>query len=391
MAKTLTARTIETAKPAAARYELPDGGCRGLRVVVQPTGVKSWAVRYRHNGRTAKFTLGGFPAVPLAEARKLAAAAMAQVAQGIDPGAERKEAKAADRKRDDTVERLASAFLSHYAKRVRAPTWAQAESIFRREVLPRWRGRLVGDITRKDAKELLRTIGETRPIAANRAQAYLSRFFRWLMSEDYIAASPVIGIERAKETTRDRFLSDLEIRTFWAATNELPTPLGAIYKLLLLSGARCQEICGLKWKELNPAKGEWLLPADRSKTKVANLLPLGPTAWSIIETQPQNGSEYVFGRARINLYRSKEKLDAAMQVKDWVNHDLRRTARSLMSRARINSEVAERMIGHLPPGIIRVYDVHDYLNEKRDGFARLEREIDLIINPPAADVIAFRA
>jgi integrase len=317
---------------------------------------------------------------------------MAQVAQGIDPGAERKEAKAADRKRDDTVERLASAFLSHYAKRVRAPTWAQAESIFRREVLPRWRERLVGDIDRKDVKELLRTIGETRPIAANRAQAYLSRFFRWLMNEDYIAGSPVIGIERAKETARDRALSDHEIRTFWAATNELPAPFGAVYKLLLLTGARCQEICGLRWSEIDLTQKVWLLPAARSKTKVANLLPLGPMAWSIIEAQPRNGSEYVFGRQRTNLYRIKEKLDAAMQPQaPWVTHDLRRSARSLMARARDDSEIAERMIGHLPHGIVRVYNVFDYTDEKRDGFTRLEREIDLIINPPAADVIAFRA
>src|SRR6516165_2395964 len=100
MAKTLTTKSIEAARPAAARYELPDGGCRGLYFITQPSGIKSWAVRFRLNGKTAKLTLGQFPAVSLAEARKLAATAMEQVARGIDPGAAEREAKAADRGRD---------------------------------------------------------------------------------------------------------------------------------------------------------------------------------------------------------------------------------------------------------------------------------------------------
>src|SRR5262249_28793899 len=215
-------------------------------------------------------------------------------------------------------------------------------------------------------------------------------FFRWLVGEDYITASPVIEIERAKETARDRALSDHEIQAFWAATDTLPKPFGDIYRLLLLSGARCEETSGLKWSERDLAQKVWLLPAARSKTKLANLLPLGPTAWSIIEAQPRNG-EYVFGRQRMNLYRIKEKLDAAMQLETpWITHDLRRVARSLMARASIDSEIAERMIGHAARGIVRVYNVYDYTDEKRDGFAKLEREIDLIINPAAADVIMLR-
>src|SRR5262245_57240492 len=115
MARTLTTKSIEAAKPAAARYELPDGGCRGLYLVAQPSGIKSWACRFRLNGKTSKFTLGQFPAVSLAEARKLAATAMEQVARGIDPAAEKREAKAIDRGRD-TVARLAALFIEQHAK-----------------------------------------------------------------------------------------------------------------------------------------------------------------------------------------------------------------------------------------------------------------------------------
>jgi integrase len=276
--------------------------------------------------------------------------------------------------------------------RARATTWAQAEGIFRRDVLPRWRGRLVADITRKDVRELLREIATSRPILANRAQAFLSRFFRWLVHEDYIGANPVTEIElSAKENVRDRALSDDEIRRFWMATAQLPAPFGDIYRLLLLSGARRQEVAEMQWREIDAKQRVWLLPAQRSKTKVAHILPLGPLAWEIIEAQPRNGSDYVFGCRRVGFSHQKLKLDAAMQTNEpWINHDLRRTARSLMARARVDSETAERMIGHLPRGLIRTYDVYDRVTEKRDGFAKLEREIDLILNPAPAAVVAFR-
>ena len=147
----------------------------------------------------------------------------------------------------------------------------------------------------------------------------------------------------------------------------------------------------MQWRELDLAQRVWLLPAARSKTKVPHILPLSPMAWEIIEAQPRNGSDYVFGRRRAGFSHQKLKLDAVMQTNEpWVNHDLRRTARSLMSRARINTDTAELMIGHLPRGLVRTYDVYDHVPEKREGFARLEREIDLILNPPTAGVVAFR-
>src|SRR5262245_2429242 len=391
MAKKLTDIGIRNLKPAAARREISDGGT-GLYLVLQPNGKRSWAVRYRFHGAPRKLTLGSMPPVMLAEARKLASEALYGLGQDIDPAAIKQQSKLATAERaQDAVERLIEVYLGQYAKRARPAPWAQASGIFRRAVLPRWGGRLVTEITRKDVRELIRAIAIDRPIMANRAQAYLSRFFRWLMNEDYITGSPAVGIEHpAKENARDRALSDPEIRKFWAATHALPKPFGDIYKVLLLSGARRQEVAEMEWRELDLAQKTWKLPAQRSKSRISHILPLGPMAWDIIAAQPRSG-DHVFGRARRGFSHQKVRLDAAMQTNEpWRSHDLRRTARSLMARARIDSEVAERMIGHLPRGLIRTYNVFDYIDAKRDGFTRLEREIDLIVNPPAADVIAFR-
>jgi integrase len=390
MARTLTTRSIEAAKPAATRYELPDGGCRGLYLITQPSGIKSWACRFRLNGKSQKLTLGQFPTVSLAKARKLAASAMEQLARGIDPAAERREARSADR-HQDTVERLAILFIEQHAKRkTRVASWKAVEGTFRREVLPVWGSRPIADIRRRDVADLVNAVAMTRPIMANRMLAHLSRFFRWCVARDWLSGSPCVGVERpAPETVRSRCLTDDEVRRFWSATDTLPKPFGDIYRLLLLSAARKQEIGGMRWAELDIARRLWVLPAARNKAGVDLVRPLGPQAWAIITAQPRS-SDFVFGRNRSGLAHLKPQLDRAMQIPAWRNHDLRRVGRSLLARGRVNSDVAEMLLGHLLPGLRKTYDVHGYLDEKRAAYETLEREIDLIVNPPDAAVLPFR-
>jgi integrase len=391
MAKTLTARSIETAKPLAVRQEIPDGGCRGLFLVVQPSGQRSWAVRFRIDGRTAKHTLGGWPAVSLAEARHLAAAAMEQVAKGTDPRDEKRKARAeaAERGRD-TVARLAALFLEQHARRKTRPnSWQQAEGLFRREIVPAWGNRPITDIRKRDVVDLVEAVAVTRPVMANRLLTCLSRFFRWCANRDVIAGSPCVGVERpAPEPVRDRCLSDDEVRSFWTATGSLPAHVGDVFRLLLLSGARAREISNLRWTELNFANRIWTLPEARNKAKVDLDRPLGPLAWEILAAQPRV-SEFVFGRCR-GLNHMKQRLDQVMRVQDWRIHDLRRVARSLLSRGRVQSDIAELCLGHLLAGMRKVYDRHGYVDEKRAAYELLEREIELIVNPPEAAVIPFR-
>ena len=233
MAK-LTDISVRNLKPANVRREVPDAGCRGLYLVIQASGKKSWAVRYRLHSVPKKLTLGSCPPIGLADARAQAAAALAKVAGGGNPGAEKRLMKAAAVDRaGDTVERLVELYLDQHARRkTRESSWRHVQGTFRREVLPLWRGRLVADIGRRDVREVIRAIAATRPIMSNRALAHLSRFFKWLASEDDIAASPCVGIERpARENVRDRALSDEEVRQLWQATDTLPAPWGDVYKM----------------------------------------------------------------------------------------------------------------------------------------------------------------
>jgi hypothetical protein len=171
MARGLTALRVERAKPdARKRIEIPDHGKPGLYLIVQSNGKKSWAVRYRRHGdkKTRKYTLPGFPS--LAAARKLAQAALDEVAAGGDPAAEKKARMAAALHGSDNVADVFQEFLIKHVRRkdgrpIRESTKRQTAMLlgFRRDpdkpaawirtgggVLTRWQGRAVRSITRQD-------------------------------------------------------------------------------------------------------------------------------------------------------------------------------------------------------------------------------------------------
>ena len=246
MAKKLTARQVETVRPGTVRREISDGGS-GLWLIIQPgSGSRSWACRFRFNGKPVKLTLGSYPKLSLAEARRDAGIALANVAAGINPVAERRQAQieAGERARD-TVAYWAKVFLEQHARaKTRHQSWRASERTFRRYVVPRLGGKLVHEVRRKDVIALVHDIALTAPVQANRSLAHLSRFFRWLLNRDVIDSSPCLAIERpTRETPRERLLSDDEVRRLWIAAGQvpaMPAPYGDIYKLLLLSGARRQ-------------------------------------------------------------------------------------------------------------------------------------------------------
>src|SRR5262249_31859372 len=235
MARALTAKSVENVKPFAQTREIPDGACRGLYLLVHPTGRKSWAVRYRFQGRTRKLTLDS--GLTLAEARTAAAKALQELARGNDPAVlkfdaqEKAEKAAADRQRD-TVEQLAEQFIERYAKKnTRPKSWAQTEHVFHNIVLPVWRGRTVHDIKRRDVIDLVEDVATNRPTMATRALAHLSKFSNWLCERDVIPASPTAKIKPpAKEHARDRALSDDEIKALWAACETIGGAAGPAIK-----------------------------------------------------------------------------------------------------------------------------------------------------------------
>jgi integrase len=400
----LTAKSVENVKPGAARREVPDSGCRGLYLVVQPTGRKSWAVRYRYAGTPKKLTLDG--ALTLAAARKAATDALHELAQGRDPAALKFEARASAERATaaraaDTVEQWVAHFIERHAKKkTRENSWRQAVHVFDDIVLPAWRGRIVHDIKRRDIIELIESVAEDRPIMANRAHAHVSKFFNWLCERDVIAASPCAGVKRpSAENARDRILSDDEIKALWLACGDIGDPAGACIKVLLLTGQRRSEVAGMRRGEIN---GDvWTLAPERTKNKQRHDVPLAAQALAIIEGMPAiAGGDYVFttsGWAPLGQFdRTKRELDAHMKPKTpWVLHDLRRAVASGMAKLGVRLPVIEKCLNHSGGsfrGIVGVYQRHDFAAEKRHALQAWADHVDALVRgEPAGKVVSLRS
>jgi len=198
MAKALTASSIEKLRPAGARREIPDGLLAGLYLVIQPSGAKSWAVRYRFAGQPRKLTLGSVPAIDLSSARQLARRALITVAEGRDPCQEKKAAKRSSVARSqDRFDKIADDFIERYAKaNTRESTWRETERLLRKDVVPAWKGRGIREITRRDVIELLDSkVDAGSPIMANRLLAAVRRLFGWCTERGIIEASPCMGVK----------------------------------------------------------------------------------------------------------------------------------------------------------------------------------------------------
>ncbi len=411
MATKLTTIAVDNAKPRRVdgervRTEIPDRGCPGLFLIVQPSGAKSWALRYRVGGKSRKLTLGtvagadGTLGLTLAAARAAAAQAQHRITLGNDPAAEKRATRAERPPAPaDSVEAAVARFIELHTRRKTRPASQRAtESIFRRLVLPAWRGRSIHDIRRRDVIALVEAVAANNgPIMANRSLAAVSKFFNWLVARDEIASSPASGVERpGVETQRDRILDDSEIRALWLASGDPEIGLaGPLVRMLLLTGARRGEVAGLRWSEINDATRVWTLPAARSKNKRKHEVPLAPQAWDIISALPRRG-DYVFavGAGHIdNLNRIKADLDGKLQfAAPWVLHDIRRSVASGLQRLGVPAEVIETALNHrsgIFRGMTGIYQRHDFAGEKLIALAKWADHLERLAGGNPATVVQF--
>jgi integrase len=390
MNKVLTDIAIRNMKPGVNRREVPDAGARGLYVVIQPSGLKSFAVRYRFAGMPRKLTLQA--GITLSAARKATADALYEVEQGRDPSTAKRQAKQVRRAAaENTFRAVAEEYFRREGGRLR--TGASRKNDLERLVYPTLGARPITDIRRSDIIRLLDKVEEGKPLGikggptqADRTLAYIRKIMNWHATRSDDFRSPIVrGMARvkAKERARERTLTDDEIRAVWKTAEKTDGPFGSYVQFLLLTAARRSEVSDMVRGELDGI--DWTLPAERNKTKVDLVRPLSAAALDVLSKVPKlAGCEFVFstdGKNPISGFtRFKENFDKACGVTGWTLHDLRRTARSLMSRAGVNSDHAERCLGHVIAGVRGTYDRHEYHAEKQHAFATLASQIDRIVN-----------
>jgi integrase len=390
----LTAAFVKTAKAedGAERTVYWDSEMSGFGVMVMATGHKSFVAQYRSHGRSRRFTIGSAARIDLDTARKRARQIFGAVAHGSDPVADKRREAEADR---HSLKAVCENYLAREGGKLR--TTEERRATLARLVYPRLGARQVDDIRRLDIVRLLDDIEDTRgPAMADQVLAILRRVFNWHAIRDDDFRSPIVrGMNRrdAEAHIRERVLSDAELASVWKAAGTYLGPWRQFVRFLLLTACRRTEASEMRWDELS---GDlWNLPRQRVKTDTDVSLPLSTAAMKVLDEVPRiEGCPFVFstdGRSPISGFSTfKLKFDAACGVAGWRLHDLRRTARSLLSRAGISPDVGERCLGHRIAGIRGVYDQHSYISEMRHAFEALAAQIDRVVNPPAANVVALR-
>ncbi len=219
---------------------------------------------YRVHRRLRRWTLGTYPTLSLADARDQARVGLREVALGRDPALAKREARAAE-----TVDDLVTLYITKYAQ-PRKRSWKEDRRLLTKHVLPAWRHRAVGDIRRRDVREVIGMVAAAgAPTTANRLRAVLHKMFAFAIDEELVETNPVTSVPRpAPERRRDRVLTDDELRQLWQNLEAEPPAIAAVFRLRLLTAQRGGEVLELRWGDLDPAGAWWTIPGAASKNGI---------------------------------------------------------------------------------------------------------------------------
>ncbi len=437
MAK-LTSAAVERYRPTAKRREIRDDGAQGLYLVIQSSGAKSWALRFRRpGGAPAKLTLGtvdlsgrelegqpeiGMP-LSLPAARQLAAEVHRRRALGHDVIADHAAAK--HRHRSEVAEGAANTFgalvrrfIDEHARPktrrwrdtarllgLRYPKGEGEPSVIKGGLAERWADKPVREIDAHDvwsaiekrvawasrvSSDALMDPGSTRSRALLSA---LSTAFGWFAEHRLVDSNPCTSVHRPDAPrARDRVLSDPEIVKFWAACDEaVGEPFGQLLKLLLLTGSRLNEVTGMRRVELSEDGQTWTIPSGRTKNHRVHIVPLAPLARDILKSVKPIAGDLVFtttgGRTPVCVgSKIKNRLDAAMAIPPWQLHDLRRSAATGMAELGIAPHIVEAALNHISgakAGVAGTYNRAAYAPEKKIALERWAAHVQSLVSGSA--------
>jgi integrase len=426
MKKKLTVRGINALKPAdpakpfvvwgedfdpAVRYDIWDTEVSNFGVRVTDTGKISFNVMRRIGSKgspvrrvVAEHRCGAeYAEGLLTQAREDARRVVRDMASGIDPKAkaerERESARTAAAERSaNSFESVAEDFIRRHVLatdkgRPKLKSGTEVAATIRREIIPKWQGRPISEIARRDVVKLLEdVVDDGRASVAHHLLAYLSKLFNWAIARDVygLQASPITrGMGKdivGTKKPRQHVLSNAQIVEVWQASTALPSPFGEFVRMLLVTGQRLREVANAKWSEFDLDGRLWTIPATRMKGDAAHEVPLSPLAVEIVESlakpEHRRPGAYVcsttggkapisgFSKAKVTLDRiiheTRVKADPDVEaIAPFVFHDLRRTMRTALSGLPVPDLVAELVIAHAKPGLHKVYDQHAYRDEKR--------------------------
>jgi integrase len=383
MAKPLTdslTTSLRAKKGQSGWREIADGGCRGLYMRISPRGEKTWAVRHMVGGTRTRHTMGGYPSVSLAEARKRAALYLAGARDNVSAD----EVDAHTRSASMTVAVAHAEYILSVRPSLKATTMRLKEQMFRDHIKPVLGKRLVRSIRRADIIDVVTATRNKYPVQANRVFSEIMALLRWSEQRDFIDGVPSVRKKEigSKEQPRRRTLTHPEIAQLWQVTSDLGPLSCDFIQVLLLTGQRRDEVRNMTWAEVDLDHQLWTIPKTRYKTGIAHVVPLSEPVVAILRKRGGPGvTGYVLpGRTKARPFNGAAAAMRQLRKKlagkeNFTLHDLRRTLRTGLSRLGVADETAEMVIGHVPQGLRKVYDMHDRLAERRKALSLWAQDV----------------
>ena len=401
--KKLTEASVsKVSAPEQGRVDYSDTIVTGLVLRVTATGHRSWSVAYKFHGKNQRLTLGAYPAVGLKEAREQARQTLERIAAGENPAAEKKRAKRepepepAHPEPSNEFSAVVAEFIERYHK-PRNRSWKVVESLFANHVLPRWQGRDITTIKRRDIHNLLDDMAaQGYGTQRNRVLAAVRKLFNWAEDREIVAVSPARSIiAPAKEQARKRKLSEQEMRDLWAAFDQEPYPFRPMFQLCLLTAQRRGEVAAMRWSEIDLDAGVWTIPGAKAKNGDNHDVPLSRQAVAILEGLPRfargdhvfstkegASSSSGFGKskarcaARANAAREAE---GRAPMAEWRLHDLRRTAATSMGNLGIPGAIIGHVLNHSENSVTSIYNKASYFIPKRNALQAWGDALDRVL------------
>lgn len=407
--------------PAGRREYLWDDRLKGFGAMVTPAGTRCYIVQYKIGGRagkTRRFSIGqhGNPWTT-DRARDRAAELLELVRRSVDPMAVERASAAAAVERQKVDEEMgfsvfADVFLQKHVDDRKMRSAKDIHGVFRRDLKPWFRDKPIDKIDRDDIHELLDQIGERSESAAAKAHKWLRKFFNYAVDKKsrFLKVSPMHAMTSPfADGKRTRVLTESEIGVLWEASNKLANAFRDLVRLLLLTGQRLREVAQMSWAEVDMAKGQWIIPAERTKNKHAHLVPLASQAAAIldaIEPDLKKRKGYILStdgkNAIAGFSKAKSSLDSemalvaknrsrdgiqAVETGHWVYHDLRRTFATGCQAKGVPLNHTEAVLNHRSGtrgGIAGVYHLHEYEHEKKLALDMWSNHVKDIISTTSA-------
>ena len=397
-------------KPTVARLTCPAGKSEafhwdatlpGFGLRAYASGRRQWVAQYRDGaGRTRRAAFGDTKTVGLDEAREAARKMLSRVELGDDPQAEKRAARKAVR-----IVTLVDAYLTDAEQRLKPRSFAEVKRHLREHAKPLHHD-AAGETGRAAIVKVLDGIMRAGgPVAANRVRSSLSAMWVWALRTGMVEGeNPVAHVPKpGAEAPRERVLTDAELALVWQCTAG-GHDHDRIVRLLLLTGARREEVAGMAWGEVEGAL--WTLPRARAKNGLPHEVPLGPLALEQLPPK-RDGRALVFGEGEGGFSgwsRCKERLDARLAgarqgIADegavdeatpaWTLHDLRRTLATWLSENGTEPHVVEAVLNHVSGaakrGVAGIYNRAQYREPKRAALARWEGHVRALAGLAAID------